>query len=133
VHVYQGIELVTGPVRQLSANPLVTISLPRPAQALPFPSYLPPLPPFQVSSFLVLFFSFFPPSLFIIESLQLSPLPQICSRTFFFSTPLPCCCSILLIALKINSSIFRILFSLVLNPWLLLVLMVLYFFCFFCF
>jgi hypothetical protein len=49
----------------------------------------------------------------------------------FSSIPLPYCCSILLVALKINLSILHILFSLVLSPWLLLVLMVLSFFLFF--
>ena len=63
-------------------------------------------------------FSFFLPSSFL----------NYCSSAphHFLSTPLPCC-SILLVVFKISSSILHILFSLVLHPWLLLVLLVLCF------
>jgi hypothetical protein len=93
---------------------------------MPCPSLHTRLPPTFSGYHPCLFLlSFFPPSFFIFESLQLSSSPQICRGTPPLSTPPPCCCSILLVALKINSSTLHILFSLVLQPWLLLMLMVL--------
>jgi hypothetical protein len=60
--------------------------------------------------------SFVLPSLFIFESLQFIPSPQLYPTAPPLSTPCPSCCSIFLVALKINPSILLILFFLSFAP-----------------
>jgi hypothetical protein len=121
-HVNQGSKLIAGRRRAVLGQPAcLPPSRHRPHHPPP-PHTRPPPSLFRYHPCLSLF-SFFPPSFLIFESLQLSPSPQIkiCDRTPPLSIPLPCCYSMLLVALKINSSILHFLFSLVLHPWLLLV------------
>jgi hypothetical protein len=112
VSVNEGCELFPEPPHRLHYVGL---------QAARFPSFHTRPPP-SLSGYhpRLALLSFFAPYLFIIESLQLSPLPQLCLAIPPFSTQAPpYCCSILFVVLKINSYILHILFSLVLHHWLL--------------